>query len=228
MTAAYADGVAQTEDPSAKKLCGRRQRRRRRGVMSRVTVWAVTFLTYGCTSTVTPPLAPIDPVEVFVLSEALHTGIVLPPDPGSLRNPDQYVEFGFGDWRWFALANEAWYNAFSAMLWPTQATLGRRTVGAHTPAELRSRASLAKLQSIVVSRKQAALLRRRLQAEFDSARKLVVVRQDLNFKFVPAGSSYWLLNNCADLAADWLRALDCEVSWCPVRYGLMVEAKGDG
>lgn len=220
------DCVARIEQLPAQGLCG--QRHRHRGIGSRLAALAVMIMTLGCTSVVMPPLDPFDPVEVFVLSEAIHTGIVLPPDPGSLRNPNEYVEFGFGDWRWFALANEEWYNAFSTMLWPTEATLGRRTFGAHTPSELRRRARLATLQSVFVSRKQAALLRRRLEAEFDGARKSVVMRQDIDFKFVPVGRSYWLLNNCADLAADWLRELDCDVSWSPVRYDLSVESRGAG
>ena len=84
------------------------------------------------------------------------------------------------------------------------------------------------MQSVFVSRKQAALLRRRLEAEFDGVRKSVVMRQDIDFKFVPVGRSYWLLNNCADLAADWLRELDCDVSWSPVRYDLSVASRGAG
>ncbi|MFT4516303.1 MAG: hypothetical protein ACI91B_005027 [Planctomycetota bacterium] len=219
-----ASGAAQAGDSFAKQL--RKRWRGRRALMGWATVWAVGFLSVGCTSTVMQPSDPLDPVEVFVLSEAMHTGIVLPPDPGSSGNPDQYVEFGFGDWSWFALANNSWHNAFSTMLWPTQGTLGRRTFGARTANELRNRASWAKLQSVVVSREKAALLRRRLQAEFDGARKLVVVRQDFNFRFVPMDNSYVLLNNCVDLAVEWLQALDCEVWWCPVRCGLWVEGNG--
>ncbi|MFT6078206.1 MAG: hypothetical protein ACI8UD_002014 [Planctomycetota bacterium] len=219
-----AAGIAKADDVSVKR--SRKRRRRRRQVMSLMNVLAVTFLTFGCTSTIRPPLDPVDPVVVFVLSEAMHTGIVLPPDPGSSGNPDQYVEFGFGDWSWFALANNSWHNAFSTMLWPTQGALGRRTFGARTAEQLRNRASWAKLQPILVSREKAAQLRRRLQAEFDSARKLVVVRQSLNFKFVPTEYSYWLLHNCADLAVDWLQELDCDAWWCPVSYDLLVEDEG--
>ena len=188
--------------------------------------WGVLVLLVGCTSTVVPPLDPVDPVEVFVLSEAMHTGLVLPPDPGASGNPDQYVEFGFGDWDWYALGNDAWHNAFATVLWPTQGGLGRRTFGARTPAELRRRASWAKLQPIVVSREKAALLRRRLQAEFDGARKQVVVNRRYGFRFVPTRYSYWLWQNCADLAVDWLQELDCSVWWCPVRYGLWVAPSG--
>src|SRR5690606_655289 len=71
---------------------------------------ALAGLLVSCTSTIVPPAEVIDPVTVFVLSEAMHTGIVLPPDPGCSGNPHEYVEFGFGDWSWYALGNAAWYN----------------------------------------------------------------------------------------------------------------------
>jgi len=181
----------------------------------------IALLLCGCTVTVTPPLNPDDPVEVFVLSEAMHTGVVLPPDPGASGHPDEYVEFGFGEFGWWALTEDSWYNAFSTVLWPTDGALGRRTFGAKNADSLRLRARWARLQPIMVSRKKASALRRQLQAEFDGARKRVVVRNEVGFKFVPS-ESYSLLNNCADVAARWLHALDCEVSWAPVRYDLEV------
>lgn len=184
---------------------------------------AVVLTCMGCTATVVPPAMPEDPVQVFLLSEALHTGIVLPPDPGSSGNPDQYVEFGYGDWSWYALGNNAWFNAFASVLWPTQGTLGRRTFGARDPDSLRRRVVWAKLQPVMVSRASAAKLRRQLQAEFDGLRKQVVVRNQYGFRFVPTQDSYWLWHNCADRAADWLVALGCEVGWWPVRYDLLVE-----
>lgn len=176
----------------------------------------------GCTATVTPPFEPEDPVCVFVLSEAMHTGLVLPPDPGASGEPDQFVEFGFGDWSWYALGNDAWYDSFLTVLWPTQGTLGRRTFGARTAEELARKAWWTELQPVTVARADASRLRRMLQAEFDGARKQVVVRADLRFKFVPSQHSYWWPRNCVDRAATWLEELDCEVGWCPVRLGLTV------
>jgi len=175
----------------------------------------------GCTALVEPPDPPVDAVEVFVLTEAIHTGIVLPPDPDASGNPDEYVEFGYGEWGWWALAHDSWYNGFASAFWPTQGALGRRTFGARTAADLRLRVRPATLQPILVSRAQARRLRRDLQAEFDRGRKLVVVRRDVGFKFVPA-ESYTLINNCVDVAARWLESLGCSVSWAPVRYDMLV------
>ncbi|MCK5941001.1 MAG: DUF2459 domain-containing protein, partial [Planctomycetes bacterium] len=149
-------------------------------------------------------------------------GLVLPPDPGASGHPEQYVEFGFGEWGWYALGADSWYDAFGAVLWPTRGTLGRRTFGARDAGQLRRGAWWATLSPVTVSRSRAAALRRRLQARFDAARKQVVVDRRLGFKFVPADGSYWLPHNCADVVAGWLEELGCEVGWAPVRLGVYV------
>ncbi|MDA7936422.1 DUF2459 domain-containing protein [bacterium] len=187
---------------------------------------AVTFSLGACTSTVVPPVDVVDPVEIFVLSEAIHTGIVLPPDPGASGNPGQYVEFGFGDWSYYALENVYWFQAIDTVLWPTQGTLCRRAFGARAAEELSDLADEISLQSMIVSRKDASKLRRRLQAEFDEARKFVIVNRDSNLKFVPTDYSYWLPYNCVDVAVDWLVELGCEVSWRPIRDSLLVADQG--
>ena len=172
----------------------------------------------GCTSTVTPPSQVADPVTVFLLGEAMHTGIVLPP----LSPTDEFVEFGFGDWSWFALGNDAWYHAFATVLWPTQGTLGRRTFGARTAAELRARVTWATLSAVEVSGAKAAALRRRLEKEHEDLRKEAVRRPEFGWLFVPYDCSYWFGVTCADVAAAWFRELDCTVGWVPIRGGLAV------
>jgi hypothetical protein len=183
------------------------------------------LLTVGCTSTVTPPPPPIDPVRVFLLQEALHTGLVLPPDGDG--DDAEYVEFGFGDWSWYALGNDAWYHAFATVLWPTQGGLGRRTFGARTATELQARVTWATLAPIDVSGAKASALRRQLQTEFDAHIAQAVARTDLAFRFVPVDQSYWLPHNCADEVATWLRALDCKVTGALFRTGLCLQRQGD-
>lgn len=194
----------------------------------RAAIALLLALVSGCTSLVTAPQGVADPVEVFVLEEAMHTGLVLPPDPSASGSPGQYVEFGYGDWSWYARGNDAWYDIFSTVLWPTQGTLGRRTFGASTAEELRRRAYWTRLTPVVVSRAQAGELRRRLQQEFDALRKQVVVDRRLGFKFVPFGGAYWLPHNCVDVVAGWLEELGCEVGWAPVRVGLYSGSRSAG
>jgi Protein of unknown function (DUF2459) len=193
----------------------RRRRRRRRVLLVAASLTAL-LLAFGCTSTITPPPAPTDPTTIFVLREAMHTGLVLPPQPGHA----EYVEFGYGDWSWFALGNDAWYHAFATVLWPTRGALGRRSFGANTEAELKRTVHWATLSPVVVSRERAGQLRERLEREFAAGQAEVVRRQDLGFVFVPSQDSYWFGYNCADAAAVWLRELDCSVSWVPIRIAV--------
>ncbi len=201
-----------------------RRRRRRRVRLAAAAALAIggLVLTFGCTTTITPPPHPENPTLVFLLHEAMHTGIVLPPDPE--RPGDEYVEFGYGDWSWYALGHDAWYNAFATVLWPTQGTLGRRTFGARTADELRARVTWADLSAVPVASQAAHALRARLQASFDARSDQAVVRASLGFVFVPSDDSYWLPYNCADAAAAWFAELGCDVGWSPFRTALTVAA----
>ena len=194
-----------------------RSRRKWRRALLGIAVVGGLQLSFGCTSTITPPANVTDPVTVFVLREAMHNGIVLPP----CRAGDEYVEFGFGDWSWFALGNDEWYHAFATVLWPTQGTLGRRTFGAHTADQLLAHVTWAELSPVVVSRDKAGALRDRLQHEHDARIGEAVQRRDLGWTFVPYDQSYWFAVNCADVCADRFRELDCAVGWVPIRTGLV-------
>lgn len=183
---------------------------------------ALALLLAGCTSMVSPPPPPADPVHVYLLQEALHTGLVLPParDDGDA----EFVEFGFGDWSWYALGNEAWYDTFATVLWPTRGALGRRTFGARSESDLLRTVTWARLSPIVVSAGKANALRDRLQADFDAHHEHAVARPDLRFHFVPIDAPYWFPHNCADVAADWLRELDCHVLPAPIRRALCLQS----
>jgi hypothetical protein len=194
----------------------KRPRHWRRSAGAAVVVLAVVFGLFGCTSTITPPRDPAAPTTVFLLREAMHTGLVLPPADGS----DRYVEFGFGDWSWFALGNDRWHHAFATVLWPTAGTLARRTFVATDERELRARVSWADLSPLVVDGVRLHNLRTRLEAQFAAELPRAVRRPSLGWTFVPFDRSYWLPQNCADVAAEWFTELGCAVSWVPIRIGL--------
>ena len=114
----------------------------------------------GCVSTITPPANPKDPVTVYLLTDARHTGLVL------LRPGGDYVEFGYGEWDWYVLNRDRWYNVFDTMLWPTQGTLGRRFLPADDGRTLGERYGSAKLEAIVVSGEKAADLLENLEGQY--------------------------------------------------------------
>lgn len=155
---------------------------------------------------------------MFLLREAMHNGLVLPPEAGGA----EYVEFGFGDWSWFALGNDSWYHVFATVLWPTAGTLGRRTFAAHDEAELRARVPWAELSAVTVDGDRVRALRTTLQQQFDAAAEHAVRRPKLGWTFVPMDRSYWFANNCADVTAEWFEVLGCHVGWALVRVSLAV------
>lgn len=180
-----------------------------------LALWPVA----GCTSVVWPPTAVAQPTTAFVLREALHIGIVLPVPAVA---PTRYVEYGFGDWRWFALGDDAWYRVFPTVLWPTAATLCRRVYDTGDPTRLAAlaRARGSAVDPLVIEADRAAALAARLDAAFATAP--IHRRPELDMEFVPTDGSYWLFTTCADVAADWCRELGCRVSPALVRGSLAV------
>ena len=59
---------------NANETATRRRRRRWPFVALFVLAWAIV----GCTSTITPPQNPVDPVTVYVLLDDRHQGLILP------------------------------------------------------------------------------------------------------------------------------------------------------
>src|SRR5262245_57988661 len=69
---------------------------------------------------VRPPRAVSDPVTVRLFSAGRHSGLLLPVGDGRV------VEYGYGDWSWYALGKDDWWRAPATVLWPCPGTLGRR------------------------------------------------------------------------------------------------------
>ena len=180
------------------------------------------LLLVGCTSTVRPPLGPLeDPVTVFLVREARHSGLVLPQEGFG------YVEYGYGEWEWYAMEADSWYRVFPAVLWPTRGTLGRRTSAAEDELELRERWWWLELESFRVERARADALRDRLDAAFESRLDELHHSKAYGIDFVPSDDGYWCLFNCHDSMTDWLREIGCEVGRVPIRGGLSLERRAE-
>jgi len=172
----------------------------------------------SCASLVAPPTAPRDPVSVFVLREARHVGVVFPQEQrGAVA---RYVEFGYGDWAWYALERDRWFHVFAAVLWPTQGALCRREHDARTPEQLVARAHWVELDELRVERASAAAMLAELEARFDARSAQAVELAEFAMTFTPCESSYWFQHTCADEAAEWLERMGCHVAPVPIRIGL--------
>jgi hypothetical protein len=126
-------------------------------------LWTVV----GCTATVTPPRNVARPATVHLLREAMHTGLVLPPATDGAG----FVEFGYGEWEWFARGNDAWYRVFPTVLWPTMGTLGARPFAAADAAGLQRAAWWAELTPLVVEASKVDALRARLEGAMRARRR---------------------------------------------------------
>ncbi len=161
-------------------------------------------------STVTQPPAPEDPATVYLLSSGRHAGLVLPRADGRL------VEYGYGDWSWYALAEDDWWRAPGTVLWPNRAALGRRDVG---PEELDSVDGPGRLVPIVVARARAGALLERLEREFAAAGE-PHYNAAYDMEFVAHPRRFWIFHDCHDEVAEWLESLGCTVCWSPIRTRL--------
>lgn len=175
----------------------------------------------GCTSTVQPPSdVGAHPVSVWLVRDARHRGLILPSADGQL------LEFGYGEYAWYAEMRDAWYRVFPAALWPTPGTLGVRRLGATRGEQLAAVLPGASVDELVVARDGVESLRQQLLDRFAAA-GAPLWNGIYGFDFVPDPAGYWCLFNCNDAVADWLVALGCRVSWVPIRLDLEVVEPGD-
>ena len=172
-------------------------------------------LAASCTSIVRPPASPPEPTRAYVVYGARHRGVVLPAEAGG------YVEFGYGDFDWYALGKDRWYHACDTVLWPTGGTLATRRIDARDELGLLASFEASRLVTIVVSAERARALASRLEREFERGGR-PFFRPEIEMHFVRSPRRFWCLYNCNDATAEWLEELGCSVSRVPIRKDLEV------
>lgn len=163
--------------------------------------------TSGCANHVTVPEDPTSPVQAYLINHGRHASLVLPDSNGQWR---RYVH---GEWRWYALDETGPLRAIQAILWPTQATIGRGTLsrspenGSPLPGIPEGYAEAISFQ---VSQSRVASLRQRLDDYFENP-EMHHYQPIYALEFVPFPRSYWFLHQSNEVIANWLRALGLEV-----------------
>ncbi len=150
------------------------------------------------------------------MQEGIHSGLVLPRTEGG------YVEYGYGDWDWYALNCDRWYHVFDTILWPTQGALGRRSYAARNPDELRIQVAGVEWEPLRVSRRDVEALVLDLDARYEAARATEVYNESSRMHLVQIPEGFWCCHGCADATAEWLRRLGCSVSCTIIRTKLLV------
>ena len=161
----------------------------------------------GCTMTVHLPEPPKDPVTVVLVDYGRHSSLVIPRPGGGC------VEYGFGEWNWYALEKDRWYHSFAAMLWPTQGTLGRHYFGHKPESPKASWLSWSEANfQIPVERSRAQALLDRLNARFDQHADSRLYNPLYQLDFVHDDNSYCITYSCNHAIASWLEELGCRVT----------------
>jgi hypothetical protein len=174
----------------------------------RLPLLLLAALVAGCTTEVVPPTNPADAVSVFVADNGRHASLILPqPDGG-------YREYAFGDWNFFALNKDRWYNTAQALFFSPGAALGRRYLELepqHADAQLCRELDKKRLFRVQVGRAGAMALSRELDDRFVSHQPPVVLNPITGLLLVRDEQPYSLWHNCNHVAAHWLKQLGCDI-----------------
>jgi hypothetical protein len=174
------------------------------GGLVRVAAICLPFLC-GCTTTIIPPAAPGEAVEIFVLDHGRTTSLVVPTDDGMLR-------FAYGDWYFYALGKKDLYHGIAALLWPTRSALGRSAfAGARSEDAIRENSpTIQSLHRIRVERARVSAFEQNMAALHEAGREHEVENKSAHLSFVPHPRPYTYLWNSNHAVASWLRELGCE------------------
>ena len=165
----------------------------------------------GCATSITPPPDPADPVVVHLFDHGRHPSLVLPRPDGS------FVRYVYGDWKWYALADTGFFQAFDAMLLPGPGALGRKLLDSQADFDtLRQRDPAEHTHVIRVSRSDAAALDGRLDALFERNAPTATFNSAYDLDFVHHPRSYSFFHNCNHEMKTWLQSLGCRVQGAAV------------
>lgn len=163
----------------------------------------------ACATVVKPPARPADPTLVFLIDQGRTSSLALPtPDGGMMR----YV---YGNWEWYALMHTGVWSGLKALLWPSQAALGRERYPGPNTAENAERQFGEWSQAvypIAVSGARARALAARLDERFNKNIATLHVNAEYHLDFVKDPAPYHLLHDSNDEIAAWLEWMGCQVS----------------
>jgi hypothetical protein len=156
-------------------------------------------------ATIIPPAAPLNPVTVHVAEIGIHARLLLPEG-------DRWLQYGFGDWDYYARRQQSLLNGLLALLWPTPGALGLGEIDSLDRFRATSEAAGEQLLSFEVSVAQVNQLQYLLHNRFErQIPKGQVYNQVNNLSLVKDDQIYSVLHNSNHELAEWLEILDCQV-----------------
>jgi hypothetical protein len=162
----------------------------------------------ACATTVFPPQRVADPAQIGVLDHGHHASLVLEMPGGGMRR------YSYGDWQWYALRQTGPAEASSALLWPSQAALGRRELpGPFSPSAVSRevRVPIEHALYLTVDARDVRRLVDGLDRIFYENRAGSIYNEAYDLVFVPHPDPYSMVHNSNQVVADWLEQMECRV-----------------
>ncbi|WOD40212.1 hypothetical protein [Nodosilinea sp. E11] len=168
-------------------------------------VLALALTWFKVPATIVPPIAPSDPVTVYVVESGLHARLVVPLG-------DRWVQYGFGDWDYYARHRQDLYHAVRALIWPTPGALGWGNIESldhfRAIAEPRGFRFLTFAASAAHTSQLIADLGNRFERQTAAGH---VFNPKTNLNLAQDERIYAIWHNSNHELAQWLEALDCRV-----------------
>lgn len=167
---------------------------------------AALGLLAGCANTIHPPGQPGETRTMYLLDLGRHTRLALGLPDG------EFVEYGYGEWRWYALMEDSWWRVPAVLLWPTRGTLGRREWrGPRAEARLLAEYAGLEVLELPAAEGKVAALVTGLERAFRRESAKRVRNRVYQLDFVPCERPYSLLNNSNHAVKEWLEQTGYEV-----------------
>ncbi len=188
----------------------------------------VVAMLVGCRYSITPPSSAADPVTVYLVDYGDTSRVWLPAgEPGS------FVEWGYGDWRWYANDRRSLLYGSVVFLWPTDGAIARREWSGSpwaSPGRDRPREEIdgyaTWIYELPVERSDADALLASLQSRYDAAIESEIYNERRLTWFVRDDSSYWLGYQSSSVMAGWMEELGAEASGFAVKARYRVGEPG--
>ncbi|MCE8025601.1 MULTISPECIES: hypothetical protein [Halomonadaceae] len=185
----------------------------RRWLGTLLAMMAIVLLT-GCAGRVVPPEPSLleQPVDIYLLDHGRHASLVLPRESGGV------VRYSYGDWRWYVEGRQHALSGAAAMLWPTDAGIGRAVhpdIDAPEQFHRLAPEGLTDIYPLEADMGRVQALKRRLDAHFERADVEPVPSEQYGLEFVPYPRGYSAAHQSNLVVAQWLRELDFEVRGSP-------------
>ncbi len=188
---------------------------------------ALTFILFigvlpflqACTWTIIPPEPTAEPATVYLSVYGRHTRLALPNVSGN------YVEYGFGDWRFYAEEKRNLLTGFQALFFSSGATLSRRELPEPESDNLRRHFSSLRTQAIEVPSHLSDQLRDDLMLAWEEAGGEQIDQGYLSFRRTP--EYYSLFNNSNHQTARWLEQMQCDIQGAPFWSNFEVVSKSE-